>query len=107
MSKNTYGTGCFLLQNIGRTPTRSRHQLVTTVAWTIGANTDYALEGSVFIGGAGVQWIRDGLGLVRSAAEIEPLAASVEDNGGGYLGPAFAGLCAPHWERCARGPIIG
>src|SRR5439155_1211789 len=101
MSKNTYGTGCFLLQNIGRTPTRSRHQLVTTVAWTIGGNTDYALEGSVFIGGAVVQWIRDGLGLVRTAAEIEPLAASVEDNGGVYLVPAFAS-CGPRSPKPPR-----
>jgi glycerol kinase len=107
MSKNTYGTGCFLLQNIGTTPTRSRQQLVTTVAWQIGGRTDYALEGSVFIGGAVVQWIRDGLGLVRTAAEIEPLAASVSDNGGVYLVPAFAGLGAPHWDPYARGTIVG
>jgi glycerol kinase len=107
MSKNTYGTGCFLLQNIGTTPTRSRQQLVTTVAWQIGGRTDYALEGSVFIGGAVVQWIRDGLGFVRAAAEIEPLAASVPDNGGVYLVPAFAGLGAPHWDPYARGTIVG
>src|SRR5213079_3431909 len=75
MSKNTYGTGCFLLQNIGASPTASRHQLVTTVAWKVGGRTEYALEGSVFIGGAVVQWIRDGLGLIRTAADIEPLAA--------------------------------
>src|SRR5260221_7533905 len=107
MSKNTYGTGCFLLQNIGTTPTRSRQQLVTTVAWQIGGRTEYALEGSVFIGGAVVQWIRDGLGLIRTAAEIEPLAASVPDNGGVYLVPAFAGLRAPHWDPYARGTIVG
>ena len=107
MSKNTYGTGCFLLQNVGRTPTRSRNQLVTTVAWTIGGVTDYALEGSVFIGGAVVQWIRDGLGLVRAAADIEPLAATVPDNGGVFLVPAFAGLGAPHWDPYARGTIVG
>jgi len=107
MSKNTYGTGCFLLQNIGTTPTRSRQQLVTTVAWQIGGRTDYALEGSVFIGGAVVQWIRDGLGLVRTAADIEPLAAGVPDNGGVYLVPAFAGLGAPHWDPYARGTIVG
>jgi len=107
MSKNTYGTGCFLLQNIGTTPTRSTQQLVTTVAWQIGGRTDYALEGSVFIGGAVVQWIRDGLGLIRTAAEIEPLAASVGDNGGVYLVPAFAGLGAPHWDPYARGIIVG
>jgi glycerol kinase len=107
MSKNTYGTGCFLLQNVGTKPTRSRHQLVTTVAWRIGDRTEYALEGSVFIGGAVVQWVRDGLGLVRTAPEIEPLAASVTDNGGVYLVPAFAGLGAPHWDPYARGAIVG
>jgi glycerol kinase len=107
MSKNTYGTGCFLLQNIGSTPIRSRQQLVTTVAWQVGGRTEYALEGSVFIGGAVVQWIRDGLGLVRTAADIEPLAASVADNGGVYLVPAFAGLGAPHWDPYARGTIVG
>jgi glycerol kinase len=107
MSKNTYGTGCFLLQNIGTTPTRSRQRLVTTVAWRIGERTEYALEGSVFIGGAVVQWIRDGLGLIRTAPEIEPLAASVPDNGGVYLVPAFAGLGAPHWDPYARGTIVG
>ena len=107
MSKNTYGTGCFLLQNIGTRPTRSQRQLVTTVAWRIGGKTEYALEGSVFIGGAVVQWIRDGLGLVRSAAEIEALAATVADNGGVYLVPAFAGLGAPHWDPYARGTIVG
>src|SRR5882724_2154227 len=107
MSKNTYGTGCFLLQNIGTTPTLSRHQLVTTVAWQTGGRTEYALEGSVFIGGAVVQWIRDGLGLIRTAAEIEPLAASVSDNGGVYLVPAFAGLGAPHWDPYARGALVG
>jgi len=107
MSKNTYGTGCFLLQNIGTTPTRSKQQLVTTVAWQIGARTEYAFEGSVFIGGAVVQWIRDGLGFVRTAPEIEALAASVSDNGGVYLVPAFAGLGAPHWDPYARGTIVG
>jgi glycerol kinase len=107
MSKNTYGTGCFLLQNIGTSPIRSRRQLVTTVAWQIGGRTEYALEGSVFIGGAVVQWIRDGLGLVRTAADIEPLAAGVPDNGGVYLVPAFAGLGAPHWDPYARGTIVG
>src|SRR5712692_6143093 len=107
MSKNTYGTGCFLLQNIGTTPTRSTHQLVTTVAWQIGARTEYALEGSVFIGGAVVQWIRDGLRLIRTSADIEPLAASVSDNGGVYLVPAFAGLGAAHWDPYARGTIVG
>jgi glycerol kinase len=107
MSKNTYGTGCFLLQNIGTAPTRSKQQLVTTVAWQIGGRTEYALEGSVFIGGAVVQWIRDGLGFVRSAPEIEALASTVPDNGGVYLVPAFAGLGAPHWDPYARGTIVG
>jgi glycerol kinase len=107
MSKNTYGTGCFLLQNIGTKPTGSRQKLVTTVAWQIDGRTDYALEGSVFIGGAVVQWIRDGLGLVRTAPEIEALAATVGDNGGVYLVPAFAGLGAPHWDPYARGTIVG
>jgi len=107
MSKNTYGTGCFLLQNIGTAPTPSRHQLVTTVAWQVGGRTEYALEGSVFIGGAVVQWLRDGLGLIRTAAEIEPLALSVPDNGGVLLVPAFAGLGAPHWDPYARGTMVG
>jgi glycerol kinase len=107
MAKNTYGTGCFLLQNVGTAPTVSRQQLVATVAWQIGDRTEYALEGSVFIGGAVVQWIRDGLGMIRTAAEIEPLAASVQDNGGVYLVPAFAGLGAPHWDPYARGAILG
>jgi glycerol kinase len=107
MSKNTYGTGCFLLQNIGLTATRSRQQLVTTIAWQIGGRTEYALEGSVFIGGAVVQWVRDGLGFIRAAPEIEALASSVADNGGVYLVPAFAGLGAPHWDPYARGTIVG
>jgi len=107
MSKNTYGTGCFLLQNVGTQATLSRHELVTTIAWKIGDRTEYALEGSVFIGGAVVQWIRDGLGLVRTAPEIEALATSVPDNGGVYLVPAFAGLGAPHWDPYARGAIVG
>jgi len=107
MSKNTYGTGCFLLQHIGAAATLSRQQLVTTVAWQMGGRTEYALEGSVFIGGAVVQWIRDGLKFVRTAAEIEALASSVPDNGGVYLVPAFAGLGAPHWDPYARGTIIG
>src|SRR3954467_15818291 len=107
MSKNTYGTGCFLLQNIGTTPTRSTQQLVTTVAWQIGGRTEYALEGSVFIGGAVVQGIRDGPGLIRNAADIEPLALSVPDSGGVFLVPAFAGLGAPHWDPFARGALVG
>jgi glycerol kinase len=107
LAKNTYGTGCFMLMNIGSEPTPSRHQLLTTVAWKIGSQTEFALEGSVFIGGAVVQWLRDGLGLIKSAAEIESLAASVPDSGGVYLVPAFAGLGAPHWDQYARGSISG
>jgi glycerol kinase len=107
MSKNTYGTGCFLLQNIGTTPSRSTRQLVTTVAWQIGGRTEYAREGSVFIGGAVVQWIRDGLGLIRTAPEVETLASTVADNGGVFLVPAFAGLGAPHWDPYARGALVG
>jgi glycerol kinase len=107
MAKNTYGTGCFMLMNIGQRPAPSKHQLLTTVAWKTGGKTEYALEGSVFIGGAVVQWLRDGLGLIKSSAEIEPLAASVPDCGGVYLVPAFAGLGAPHWDQYARGTITG
>jgi glycerol kinase len=107
MSKNTYGTGCFLLQNIGTRPVLSKRQLITTVAWQIGDRTEYAVEGSVFIGGAVVQWLRDGLGLIRKAADIEQLAASVPDTGGVCLVPAFAGLGAPHWDPFARGAIVG
>ncbi len=107
MSKNTYGTGCFLLQNVGTSPRPSRHQLVSTIAWQIGDRTEYALEGSVFIGGAVVQWIRDGLGLIRRTADIEPLASSVTDTGGVFFVPAFAGLGAPHWDPFARGALFG
>jgi glycerol kinase len=106
-AKNTYGTGCFMLKNIGAHPVPSRHQLITTVAWQAGGQTDFALEGSVFIGGAVVQWLRDGLGLVKSSAEVEALAASVPDCGGVYLVPAFVGLGAPHWDPYARGTITG
>jgi len=105
--KNTYGTGCFMLMNIGATAALSRHRLLTTVASQLGTQTTYALEGSVFIGGAVVQWLRDGLGIVKSAAEIEPLAQSVDDSGGVYIVPAFAGLGAPHWDPYARGSISG
>lgn len=107
MVKNTYGTGCFMLMNTGTKPVLSGHQLLTTIAWRIGDRTEYALEGSVFIGGAVVQWLRDGLGIIRNAAEVEKLAAEVPDNGGVYLVPAFAGLGAPHWDPYARGMIIG
>jgi glycerol kinase len=107
LAKNTYGTGCFMLMNIGQQPAPSRHKLLTTVAWKLGAQTEYALEGSVFIGGAVTQWLRDGLGLIKSSADIESLAASVPDCGGVYLVPAFAGLGAPHWDQYARGTITG
>ncbi|HET6781212.1 MAG TPA: glycerol kinase GlpK [bacterium] len=107
LTKNTYGTGCFMLQNTGERAVASRNRLLTTIAWKIGRRTDYALEGTVFIGGAVVQWLRDGLGLIRSADEIERLAGSVPDNGGVYLVPAFAGLGAPHWDQYARGLLIG
>ena len=107
MAKNTYGTGCFLLLNTGRNAVESRSNLVSTVAWRRGNVIDYALEGSVFIGGAVVQWLRDGLKLIRTAADSEALAASVPDNGGAYLVPAFAGLGAPHWDAYARGAMLG
>jgi glycerol kinase len=107
LTKNTYGTGCFMLQNTGDQAVPSRNNLLTTVAWRAGGRTEYALEGSVFIGGAVVQWLRDGLGLIRSAPEIEALAASVTDSGGVCLVPAFAGLGAPHWDSRARGAILG
>jgi len=107
LAKNTYGTGCFLLMNTGDRAVASSNRLVTTVAWKRGGRLDYALEGSVFIGGAVVQWLRDGLKIIRTAAEIEALAGSVADNGGVYLVPAFAGLGAPHWDAYARGAILG
>ena len=107
MAKNTYGTGCFLLLNTGDAAVESRNKLVSTIAWRREAGTDYALEGSVFIAGAAVQWLRDGLKIIRTAAEIEALAASVPDNGGVYLVPAFAGLGAPHWDAYARGAMFG
>ncbi len=107
LAKNTYGTGCFLLVNTGAATPWSRHGLLTTVAWRIGGVTTYALEGSVFVGGAVVQWLRDGLGMIDSTAEIEPLARSVPDSGGVYLVPAFAGLGAPHWDASARGAAFG
>lgn len=105
--KNTYGTGCFLLMHTGSKPIPSKNNLLTTVAWRIGGKTEFALEGSVFIAGAAVQWLRDGLGIIKSSAEVESLAASVPDNGGVYLVPAFAGLGAPHWDQYARGILAG
>jgi len=107
LTKNTYGTGCFMLQNTGRRAVPSSNRLVTTVAWKIGNVTEYALEGSVFVGGAVVQWLRDGLGLIRKSEDVEALAKSVPDNGGVYFVPAFVGLGAPHWDSYARGSIFG
>ena len=107
MAKNTYGTGCFLLMNTGTKAVPSQNNLLTTVAWKLGNRTEYALEGSVFIGGAAVQWLRDGLQIVRSAEEASELAASVTDAGGIFLVPAFAGLGAPHWDPYARGTLVG
>jgi glycerol kinase len=107
MTKNTYGTGCFMLQNTGTRAIPSVNRLVTTVAWKLRGKTEYALEGSVFVGGAVVQWLRDGLGLIRKSEEVEVLAKSVADNGGVYFVPAFVGLGAPHWDSYARGSIFG
>jgi glycerol kinase len=107
LTKNTYGTGCFMLQSTGTRAATSTNRLLTTVAWKIGDTTSYALEGSVFIGGAVVQWLRDGLGIIRSSSEVEVLASSVSDNGGIYFVPAFVGLGAPHWDPYARGAIFG
>jgi glycerol kinase len=107
MVKNTYGTGCFMLMNTGERPVESKNRLLSTVAWRKGVKTDYALEGSIFIAGAVVQWLRDGLHLIRSASEAEALAQTVTDNGGVYLVPAFAGLGAPHWDSYARGSMAG
>jgi len=107
MVKNTYGTGCFMLMNIGDTPIISKNNLLTTVAWKVNGQVQYALEGSIFIAGAIVQWLRDGLGIIRASSEVEALAASVEQNDGVYLVPAFAGLGAPHWDQHARGTLVG
>ena len=107
MVKNTYGTGCFMLMNIGDKPIVSQNNLVTTIAWKINGKVQYALEGSIFIGGAVVQWLRDGLGLIATSADVEELALRETDTGGVYLVPAFAGLGAPHWNQDARGTITG
>ncbi len=107
LCKNTYGTGCFVLMNTGKTPVRSPSGLLTTVAWSLDGKTTYALEGSVFVAGAVVQWLRDEMGLIHSAAETEPIAASVPDNAGVYFVPAFTGLGAPHWDMYSRGTIVG
>jgi glycerol kinase len=107
LAKNTYGTGCFLLMNTGREARPSANRLLTTAAWRRNGEIQYAFEGSTFIGGAVVQWLRDGLGLIRDSSEVEALAASVEDSGGVFLVPAFVGLGAPHWDPYARGTIVG
>ena len=106
-AKNTYGTGCFLLLNTGNKPVASANNLLTTVGWGIGDQVTYCLEGSVFIAGAVVQWLRDGLGIIRTSADVEQLAASVPDSGGVFFVPAFVGLGAPHWDPYARGTILG
>ncbi len=107
MVKNTYGTGCFMLMNTGEKPIYSENNLLTTVAWTINGKTEYALEGSVFVGGAAVQWTRDGLKIIKESKDIENLAKSVPDNGGVYFVPAMTGLGAPYWDQYARGGILG
>jgi glycerol kinase len=107
MLKNTYGTGCFMMLNTGHTPVVSQNRLLTTIAWEIDSQVTYALEGSVFVAGAVVQWLRDGLKIIRDASEIEALAATVPDNGGVYFVPAFTGLGAPHWDAFARGAMLG
>ena len=107
MVKNTYGTGCFMMMNIGNKPIASKSRLLTTVAWKIGNETRYAFEGSIFIAGAVVQWLRDSLGVITKSAEVEELAARVSDSDGVYFVPAFAGLGAPYWNQHARGTIVG
>jgi glycerol kinase len=105
--KNTYGTGCFILCNTGPKPVKSKNNLVTTIAWQINKETTYALEGSIFTGGAVIQWLRDGLKIIKESSEVEDLARSEDDNGGVYFVPAFTGLGAPHWDPYARGIIVG
>jgi len=107
MVKNTYGTGCFLLMNSGDKPVYSRNNLITTIAWKLGDRVTYALEGSIFVGGSVVQWLRDGLGVIRSSSEVEALALKVPDTGGVYFVPALTGLAAPYWDQYARGAISG
>jgi glycerol kinase len=107
MVKNTYGTGCFMLMNIGDKPIISKNKLLTTVAWRINGKTEYALEGSIFIGGAVVQWLRDGLGIIKRSQDIERLATSVESTDGVYFLPAFAGIGAPYWDQEAKGTMFG
>lgn len=105
--KNTYGTGCFLLMNTGSTPITSKNNLLTTIAWKIGDTVSYALEGSIFVAGSVVQWLRDGLGIIRSSLDVEALASSVPDNGGVYFVPALTGLGAPWWDQYAKGTVTG
>ena len=105
--KNTYGTGCFLLMNTGEKPIMSKNSLLTTIAWKIGSTVNYALEGSIFVGGSVVQWLRDGLGIIKSSSDIEALAATVPDNGGVYFVPALTGMGAPYWDQYAKGGIHG
>jgi glycerol kinase len=107
MAKNTYGTGCFMLMNTGNKMVKSKHGLLTTIAWGFGGKVEYALEGSIFIGGAAVQWLRDGLKLIDDSADSERLANSVESSDGVYVVPAFAGLGAPYWDMDARGTVFG
>lgn len=107
MVKNTYGTGCFMLKNIGDKPILSKNNLLTTVAWKINGKTQYALEGSIFVAGSVVQWLRDGLGIIKTSKDVEELAASVPDNGDVYFVPALTGLGAPYWDQYARGSIVG
>ncbi len=107
MAKNTYGTGCFLMLQTGTKPVSSSHRLLTTIAWRMAGETHYALEGSIFVAGAAIQWLRDGLGILNSAAEVETLAASVQDSGGVVFVPALTGLGAPHWDPHARGAMFG
>jgi glycerol kinase len=107
MVKNTYGTGCFMMMNIGSKPIESKSRLLTTVAWRIGNDTQYALEGSIFIAGAVVQWLRDGLGIIKKSGDVEKLASRVKDSEGVYFVPAFAGLGAPYWNQHARGTLVG
>ena len=105
--KNTYGTGCFVMLNTGEKPVMSENNLLTTVAWKIGDTVDYALEGSIYVGGSVVQWLRDGLGIIKSSGEVEELASTVSDSGGVYFVPALTGLAAPYWDPYARGTIVG
>jgi glycerol kinase len=106
-AKNTYGTGCFMLMNTGKQAVDSKNKLLSTIAWEIDGQREYALEGGVFVGGAVVSWLRDGLGIIKTSADVGPLAKSVPDSGGVYVVPAFAGLGAPHWDPYARGTIVG